>query len=282
MIIAKQITQLQKHLSRVKNTKQNIGFVPTMGALHSGHLALIAASVSRNNFTVCSIFVNPTQFNDKSDLQKYPVTIEKDILLLEKMSCGLLFLPSISEIYPDGEETVEKYDLGEIEHLLEGFHRPNHFQGVSQVVERLLRIVQPDELYMGQKDLQQTMIVKKMMTLKRINLPLITVATKREPSGLAMSSRNERLSADARSKAAVIYQMLLYARNNIHDADLETINAYAQRKILESGFSKIDYFSFHDAHNLQPVQEWDGRQKIVVLFAGFIDGVRLIDNLRLN
>lgn len=282
MIIIKTIKDLTNVLTEVRDQNHRIGFIPTMGALHGGHISLIKKSVDRNNFTVCSIFVNPTQFNDKNDFEKYPVTINADTNLLKENDCDLLFLPSVEEIYPEGMESAAKYELGFIETILEGRFRPGHFQGVCQVVERLLRIVKPHELFLGQKDLQQIIVLKKMIELKNLDVTIVIGETLREKSGLAASSRNARLSQEQRYQAGIIYKMLLFSKEHLHDMDFETINAYAQRNILEAGFEKIDYFSFHDAETLQPVELWDGQQKIAALFAGYIGGVRLIDNMFLN
>lgn len=282
MILTKTALILKKNLQKIRDNNGKIGFVPTMGALHHGHLSLIKKSVKRGNKTVCSIFVNPTQFNDKNDFNKYPVTIENDILLLEKNNCDVVFLPSVEEMYPDGTALNEPYDLGFVETILEGRFRPGHFQGVSQVVEQLLRMVEPDELFMGQKDLQQIMVVKKMMELKNINTELIIGETLREKSGLAASSRNARLTEEQKDKATIISKMLEYSKAHLHEMELEELSARAQRNILDAGFEKIDYFSFHDAETLEPVELWNGEQKLSALFAGYIGGVRLIDNMFMN
>src|SRR5690348_11900589 len=175
MIIFKKALALQNKLKQLKKSKEKIGFVPTMGALHDGHLALIEQSKSVDTTTVCSIFVNPTQFNDKKDFEKYPVTIENDIYLLEKSNTNILFLPSVDEIYPEGLATNFSYDLGFLETILEGFYRPGHFQGVCRVMDKLLNIVQPDDLFMGQKDYQQCMVIKRLIELNKISTQLHVV-----------------------------------------------------------------------------------------------------------
>ena len=195
MIIYKESAALNIKLQKIKSEDQKIGFVPTMGALHAGHISLINDSREMGNTTVCSIFVNPTQFNDQKDFEKYPVDIEKDIYLLEKAGTEILFLPSVKEMYPEGLTTLYQYDLGFLETILEGFYRPGHFQGVCRIVHKLLNIVQPHHLFMGQKDYQQCMVIKRLITDYSINTQLNIVATERENSGLAMSSRNLRLSA---------------------------------------------------------------------------------------
>src|SRR5690242_13565632 len=200
MILFKKVIDLRKWLDHQRQTENNIGFVPTMGALHSGHLSLIEASKKENSITVSSIFVNPTQFNDPTDFEKYPVTIEKDIDLLEGIGCDAIFLPSVEEIYPNGTKSVKHYELGYLEKILEGKFRPGHFQGVCMVVERLLEIVEPDKLYLGQKDFQQCMVIRKLISLmgKENTISLEISPTLREPDGLAMSSRNVRLNEEER------------------------------------------------------------------------------------
>src|SRR6476469_4861359 len=170
MTIFKRISDLSEHLNMLRSAQKTIGFVPTMGALHEGHLSLINTSKLKCDVTVCSIFVNPTQFNDPADFEKYPITIEKDIELLIRNGCDVLFLPSIVEMYPEGTSQTERYDLGELEDRLEGFYRPGHFQGVCRIVDKLLSAVQPDQLFMGQKDFQQCMVIKRLIELKHSNV----------------------------------------------------------------------------------------------------------------
>ncbi|HWB92540.1 MAG TPA: pantoate--beta-alanine ligase, partial [Puia sp.] len=198
MVIFKYAADLAGWLKKQRAAGQKINFVPTMGALHAGHISLITISKNRPSLTVCSIFVNPTQFNDPKDFQKYPITIDKDILLLEHAGADVLFLPGIGELYPAGLEDLEHYDLGPLESLLEGKYRPGHFQGVCQVMQRLLNIVRPDDLFMGSKDYQQCMVVQRLLTLMDLPTNLHRCPIVREPDGLAMSSRNVRLTPEQR------------------------------------------------------------------------------------
>ncbi len=253
-----------------------------MGALHEGHLSLIEHSNKNNNITIASIFVNPTQFNDPQDFTRYPVTLEKDIYLLEKAGCDILFLPSVQEIYPSGMQLTQPYDLGYLENLLEGKYRPGHFQGVCQVVHRLLELVQPTNLYLGQKDYQQCMVIRQLIHLTALPVQLQIVPTRREPSGLAMSSRNLRLTAQEKETAAVIYERLLTIQAGLQPGSLDNLVTAAKTALFTAGFEKIDYVSIADAASLLPVTEWDGQTKLVALVAAFIGGVRLIDNLTLN
>jgi pantoate--beta-alanine ligase len=256
-----------------------IGFVPTMGALHKGHLSLINKSKSAENLTVCSIFVNPTQFNNPDDFQKYPITIEEDIKLLEMNGCDILFLPSYSEIYPH-DFLAKNYELGLIETSLEGAYRPGHFQGVCMVVEILLRIVDCDTLYLGQKDLQQCLIIKKLLELENIHSKLVISETIREENGLAMSSRNKRLTHEEQKKAGVIFQALNYIKQNIQLATIDELKFNATNLLSQNGLEK-DYIEITNL-NLTPIQNWDGIEKIVALTAVTLNGVRLIDNMILN
>ncbi len=282
MIICKTIDSLHSVLFPAGQPKVSIGFVPTMGALHQGHLSLIGLSKQADTLTVCSIFVNPTQFNDPKDFEKYPVTIEQDILLLERAGCHVLFLPTVQEMYPNGTAPSLHYDLGYLETLLEGSHRPGHFQGVCQVVHRLLDIVQPTHFYLGQKDYQQCMVLKKLIELIGSPAVLTIGPTLREASGLAMSSRNMRLSEGDKQKATAIYEAHCFIKQHIQQGALLPLLQLAQKKILEAGFEKIDYVAIGNAATLQPVTNWDGKEQLVVLTAAFLNGVRLIDNMLLN
>lgn len=259
-----------------------MGFVPTMGALHSGHISLIEKSRATCDVTVSSIFVNPTQFNDPKDFEKYPVTIASDILLLENVRCDILFMPSVDEMYPTGTATTNHYDLGEIEFVLEGKFRPRHFQGVCQVVHRLLDIVHPDQLFMGQKDFQQCLVVKQLVRLINLPVKIIIADTFREPSGLAMSSRNLRLNEKQKQEAVAISKMLQYIKDNYTTSDFSQLEKYATDHLLASGFNRVDYVSIADAESLRPASAASKGQKLVALIAAFIGDVRLIDNIVLQ
>lgn len=279
MIVFKKIKDIKKYLEHQKISGLQIGLVPTMGALHQGHLSLIEMSKKSTEITVSSIFVNPTQFNDSMDFEKYPITIENDILLLEKAGCDVLFLPSAEEIYPDGTALTAAYDLGYLETILEGKFRPNHFQGVCQVVHRLLEIVHADRLFLGQKDYQQCLVVKKMIQLSGIQTKLKIGNTLRETSGLAMSSRNMRLSDFDKQKATAIYESLLFIQKNINTTPVFELKQQATTDLLNSGFEKVDYVEICDAITLQPIINNKKPTKKVAVIAAFLNGVRLIDNL---
>lgn len=283
MILFKKATDLHNHLEPQRKEGKKIAFIPTMGALHNGHISLLREASSANTVLISSIFVNPTQFNDPADYQKYPITIEADIRMLEESGCDILFLPSVKEIYPDGTDSPRHYDLGYIETVLEGKYRPGHFQGVCAVVHRLLDIVNPDELYLGQKDYQQCMVIKKLLELTGMDQSVhINISpTLREKDGLAMSSRNMRLDEESRKKAPLIYQSLNEIKKSYSPGDLTRIKDQAATFLLQNGF-KVDYIGIADAGNLHPVDTWDGKQKLVTLAAAFLKDVRLIDNILLN
>jgi pantoate--beta-alanine ligase len=281
MTILHQPSLLQDHLSQYRSQGKRIGFVPTMGALHQGHEALVKQSVASNDITVCSIFVNPTQFNDMSDYKKYPNRLENDIRILIGSGADILFLPPVEAIYPNGISQLEHYDIGYLETLLEGKYRPGHFQGVCQVMNRLIGFVEPDNLVMGQKDYQQCMVIKKLLALTNRNTELITSPTVREHDGLAMSSRNLRLSPEHRSMAPMIYQALGTAKQKLAPGDLQPLKRSITLVLQEAGF-KVDYFEIAHVQTLQLMEMWDGSTPLVALAAAYAGDVRLIDNLLLN
>lgn len=283
MILFKKTNDLIKHLDNQRILGKKIGFVPTMGALHEGHLSLVRLSKAATDLTICSIFVNPTQFNDPADFEKYPITTDKDIALLLTAGCDLLFLPAVSEMYPEGIMGKPEYDLGDMETLLEGKFRPGHFQGVCQVVHQLLAQVNPHDLFLGQKDYQQCMVIDRLMqqTGFKETVTLHICPTLRESDGLAMSSRNRRLNESDRIKAASIFRTLSYLKQQLHTGSLDALLQTASDQLEQEGF-RTDYLVVADAASLQPVSTWDGSQKLVALVATFLGGVRLIDNLPLN
>ena len=281
MIIFKQKALLVKKLHQLKNEGKSLGYVPTMGALHNGHLSLIHQSGTVADVTVCSIFVNPAQFNDKADFDRYPATPEQDILLLEKEKTDILFLPDVQEIYPDGFISNLSWSPNHLENILEGYYRPGHFRGVCMVMHRLLSIVGPEELFLGQKDYQQCIVVKSLIDHFYLPVHINIVPTQREPSGLAMSSRNMRLSAKGKLNASGIYKALHFIKEHISDLSVEELKHHAQEIITNAGFEKTDYVAICDAATLLPVTENSPSVKKVALAAAFLENVRLIDNLLL-
>jgi pantoate--beta-alanine ligase len=283
MITFKKVKDLQQHLDQYRQRNEDIGFVPTMGALHDGHLSLLKTSLKENKLSVCSIFVNPAQFNDPADFMKYPSTINDDIFKLETTDCDILFLPSVEEIYPDGFDLKQKYDLGYLETILEGEFRPGHFQGVCMAVERLLLIVQPDKLYLGQKDYQQCMIISRLIHLMgletKVKIRICPIL--RENDGLAMSSRNMRLNKEQRAKAPALYEALIFLKQNIRNGSLRDLKKQATDDLQKKGF-KADYVEIVNAETLKPINEWDARMNILGVVAASTDEVRLIDNMMIN
>ncbi|MGZ8552875.1 MAG: pantoate--beta-alanine ligase [Chitinophagaceae bacterium] len=283
MILLKKVTDLCNYLELQHKQGKKYGFIPTMGALHEGHISLMNNSKQADDLSISSIFVNPVQFNDPADFEKYPVTLEKDIALLEAAGCDIAFIPSVEEIYPYGTNLKFHYDLGFLETILEGQYRPGHFQGVCKVVHRLLEIVKPDNLYLGQKDYQQCLVIKKLIELVGMKdlIKLNISPTVRDAGGLAMSSRNMRLTKDEKIKATAIYQSLQFIKDEIKKGELATIKNLAVNSLVSKGL-RVDYIEIADADNLQIPEQWDGNQKLVALAAVYLNKVRLIDNLFLT
>lgn len=279
MLIVSTINALNDILINLKG--KSIGFVPTMGALHEGHLSLIQKSNQKADITICSIFVNPTQFNQQADFDQYPKTVDNDIRLLKNNNCSILFLPAINEVYPNGYNSLNTYNLGFIENLLEGKYRPRHFQGVCLVIEWFLKIIPADYLFLGQKDYQQCMVIKQLLNIIQLDKkPSIEIMpTLREQTGLAMSSRNSRLNHDERISATFMYKALFYIVENLKPGNEVECIEHASQLLLSNGFDKVDYITIADAKTLEIVHIWDGETHLVVLGAAFINDVRLIDNL---
>ena len=268
---------LQHYVAANLTSGIKTGFVPTMGALHAGHISLIETAKEENEFVYCSIFVNPTQFNNAVDLQKYPVTLEADIDLLEKTDCNLLFLPAVADMYPTGE-IKKHYELGNLENILEGFYRPGHFQGVCMIVDKLLSLMRANTLYLGSKDYQQCMVIKKMMVERYSTTQLRIGDTLREINGLAMSSRNMRLSAEEKEQAVGIIECLNFIRDHIRPGNLNDLKKEAVYFLKNKGF-KPDYAEIADAETLELINVWNGKTKAVALVAAYLGDVRLIDNI---
>lgn len=276
MNIFKTEKALSLHLNTQRKNGLSIGFVPTMGALHNGHLSLISAALQQHQEVVCSIFVNPTQFNNATDFEKYPITLEKDLNLLEETGCTTVFLPSVLEMYPPGYKAPH-YDLGYVETILEGKFRVGHFQGVCQVVDRFLEIVKPDMLYLGKKDFQQCKVLEKMVELRNHKVDLYFMPTLREESGLAMSSRNQRLSVEQKALSARLYEELNSIKENIQLIPTKELISRAIDNLSELGF-KVDYIEIVNETNMLPIEQWDG-EPAVILVAAYIGEIRLIDNI---
>lgn len=285
MKIFAQIDELKAFLKEENQTKL-IGFVPTMGALHEGHLKLVEKSIQENDLTVCSIFVNKIQFNNEEDFAKYPKTLEEDIQILENIGCNCLFAPDHPTIYPEGY-ILKEYNLGNIEHILEGLYRPGHFQGVCNVVNRLLDIVEPNRLYLGLKDYQQCKIIEKMTQLTSLEkkVELQFCETIRNENGLALSSRNKRLSINGLNKATALSKILHQAKESIliaeEEIDLTILIQESIQEILNRGFDSVDYFALVNEHFEIINSISNNNPSITILTAATIEGVRLIDNIKI-
>jgi pantoate--beta-alanine ligase len=276
MEIFTEIVALRAFLSSQKTSNKSIGFVPTMGALHAGHLTLIKASKQQNDLTVCSIFVNPTQFNNTTDLAKYPKTIEQDTHALRSVGCEVLFCPSKEDIYP--HPPVIRLSFGDLEHIMEGKFRPGHFSGVAQIVAKLLHIVEPDHAYFGQKDFQQLKIVETLVSELNFNVSIKSIPTQREHDGLAMSSRNMRLNQSQREQALIFYKSLLLAKKRLGEGvSFNKIQEEVSVFFESQPGVKLEYLEIADVANLtsKPRVTADA----VLLIAGYVGEVRLIDNL---
>lgn len=273
-----------KHASdllKLTENKHPIGFVPTMGALHQGHISLIKRSVSKSRLTICSIFVNPTQFNDPQDYLKYPKTLEQDILMLEQAGCDVLFLPEVNEMYPEGIHQIRQYDIGFLNTVLEGLHRPGHFNGVCAIVHKLLDSVQPDILFLGEKDFQQCLVIQQLIKLEALPVSVEICETTRHISGLAMSSRNQRLSESGRELASSIYKNLQDIRAQWRAHSFSVLREKVIDSLSKASF-ETEYLELADASNLEPLQEFDAGSSMVVLIATRLEGIRLIDNIRIQ
>lgn len=259
----------------------SIGFVPTMGALHQAHISLFLKAKQENDMVIGSIFVNPTQFNNLEDLQKYPRTEEEDIRILERNhAVDALFLPKTEDMYPNGSVSAE-YEFDGLELVMEGAFRPGHFQGVATIVEEFFKILHPTKAYFGEKDFQQLKIIEKTVAKKNIPVKICPVEIMREAHGLAMSSRNERLSTDARQAAKIIYEALLYAKKEFRHKEIPEIRAKIEKMFLaEEGF-ELEYFTIAEADTLQPTEFSFEDRKYRAFIAAYTENVRLIDNIDL-
>ncbi|MGJ1409779.1 pantoate--beta-alanine ligase [Sphingobacterium thalpophilum] len=279
MEIFKTKASLQAYLQKARSSHKKIALIPTMGALHEGHLSLLDYARPISDIRICSIFVNPTQFNDPKDLEKYPRPIENDIKLLESAGCDILFMPNVTEMYPDSNEQWH-LDLGELDRIWEGEKRPGHFQGVTQVVYKLFTLVQPDIACFGQKDFQQVMVIKRMIEIKHLPVQLAICPTVRDKNGLALSSRNMRLSEAGKTTALALSRALQYVKDHIKDqTDLKDIKAQALAILTSTPGITVEYFAICESSSLKEVDQIDFSKQHVVLVTAWVEGVRLIDNM---
>jgi pantoate--beta-alanine ligase len=274
--------ELQFELYKAKNQSKNIGFVPTMGALHKGHLSLLEQSLAENEITVLSIFVNPTQFNNADDLKKYPRTLEKDVELVKKLNKNILiYAPSVTDIY-EGNTISTSFDYDGLENQMEGKHRPGHFDGVGTIVKKLFEIVQPTNAYFGEKDFQQLQIVRKLVVKHKIRVNIIGCEIFREASGLAMSSRNERLSEDARKESKLIYKILLQAKNKFGSKSANEVVSFVEKEFKKNTNLTLEYFEIAAEDTLLTCKRKVKNKNYRGFIAVFIENIRLIDNISLK
>lgn len=278
MKIFKQISPLKAHLEAARLSGKSIGLVPTMGALHKGHLSLVQASQAQNQITVCSIFVNPAQFNNPSDLLKYPRTIEKDTEMLKEVRCDVLFCPETEEMYP--HQSMIKLDFDPLDKVMEGKFRPGHFSGVGLVVSKLFNIVEPDHAYFGQKDWQQFAIINQMVQDLSFDIALHSIPTLREPDGLALSSRNQRLTNEQRPHATVFYRALILAKHKLLEGEKpEAVQAAVKKMVENEPGVTFEYFELADSTNLNSIKNVEASNRPIMCIAGYVGEVRLIDNM---
>lgn len=279
MIIFKEKNKLTPYIKGLKNEGKTVGFIPTMGALHQGHLSLVKASMAKNDFTIVSIFVNPTQFNNAEDLEKYPRTEESDIELLTNVGCDFIYIPAVSDLYTPNED-AKKFDFGGLEHVMEGKFRPGHFDGVATIVSKLIHAVEPNRVYFGEKDFQQVRIVQEMVKQEALDVEIIPLQIHRAESGLAMSSRNARLTAENLANSPQIYKILQQAVEQKKQGKTPAqVQQFVEKEIAISPF-ELEYFEIADEINLQPIADFSegiAARGFLTIYAGEI---RLIDNIQ--
>jgi len=279
MKVFSKISETTSFLQEQRNIGKTIGFVPTMGALHEGHLALMQQAKEENDLLVVSVFVNPIQFNKSSDLEKYPRNLEQDKKLLERVKCDILFAPTVEEMYP--EPIIKEYDFGMLGKVMEGANRPGHFNGVAIVVKKLFDITIPNKAYFGEKDFQQLAIIKKLVAMEHLNLEIVPCPIVREFDGLAMSSRNERLTAQQRKNAPFIYKTLQQALKMTASKSVMEVKSWVENEFSSNDAFGLEYFEVGDAVDLQQVKDWKGTKNIMGFVVANMRNVRLIDNIRL-
>jgi pantoate--beta-alanine ligase len=281
MQVHKDVKSLKENISALKEKNLTIGFVPTMGALHEGHLSLIKCAKEKSDIVVVSIFVNPTQFNNSEDLENYPIALKDDIKLLEDEQCDILFCPETSEMYPEGNIT-KKYPLNGLDKSLEGEKRPGHFDGVCTIVHHLFDVLKPNKAFFGEKDFQQLAIIKQLVKILALEIDIVDCPTVRDADGLAKSSRNKLLSASERKKASLIYEILKKAKSLFPEKEIVDIKCMVENEINGCKEMTLDYVEIVNPENLKPLEKGNTLKKAHILIAAYLGNVRLIDNLPLN
>lgn len=283
MIICKTREEISAAVENIRKQNRSLGFIPTMGALHQGHISLVKKSVSENDCTAVSIFVNPTQFNNPNDLKTYPRTVEADIALLEKNGADIAFVPSVEAMYPEGLENVtESYDFGPIGQVMEGAARPGHFNGVGIVVHRLFELVPADRAYFGMKDFQQIAIIREMVRQRNINIEIIPCPIVREEDGMALSSRNTRLNPEQREQAVQISQTLFKAEKLAKTYSVAELKNFVISTVNAVPLLDVEYFEIVNGYTMQPISSWNEAEWVVGCITVNVGDVRLIDNITLK
>lgn len=277
MRVVKTISELKSLISGYKQENKTVGLVPTMGALHAGHKSLVDRARKENDIVVVSVFVNPTQFNNKQDLVTYPRTEERDCALLEAAGCDVVFMPAVEEVYPEPDN--RQFDLGAVAEVMEGAHRPGHFNGVAQIVSKLFSFVEPDRAYFGEKDFQQIAVIRKMVQLEGFKLQIVACPIKREDDGLALSSRNVRLTAEQRQLAPNIYRVLKESCNFAKSHTVAETEKFVIDSLNALPQMEVEYYSIVDALTMQPVSDWADADSITGCITVYCGEVRLIDNI---
>lgn len=277
MDLIKTTQGVRNKVTALRSEGKTIGLVPTMGALHEGHLSLVKKCIADNDVCIVSIFVNPTQFNNKEDLEKYPRNLERDCEYLKSVGVGVIFAPSVDEVYP--EPDTRQFDFGQLDKVMEGEHRPGHFNGVAQVVSRLFDIVKPDRAYFGEKDFQQLAIIREMVKQLKLDINIVPMPIVREVSGLALSSRNERLTATQKEVAVNISKVLAESKEWMKTSSVEEVIKAVTTTLDSFTELKVEYYEIVDGYTLQSVADWKDSDYIVGCIAIFCGEVRLIDNI---
>ncbi|MBP5722790.1 MAG: pantoate--beta-alanine ligase [Bacteroidales bacterium] len=283
MIVCTSREEISSAVEQIRKQGRSLGFIPTMGALHQGHISLVKKSIADNDCTAVSVFVNPTQFNNPNDLKTYPRTVDADIALLEATGADIAFIPSVETMYPEGLENVtESYDFGAIGAVMEGAVRPGHFNGVGIVVHRLFDLVKPDRAYFGMKDFQQIAIIREMVRQRNINIEIIPCPIVREADGLALSSRNTRLNEEQRKQAVQISHTLFKAAELTNKYSLPELKSFVINTVNSVPLLDVEYFEIVDGYTMQPVNSWNEATWIVGCITVNVGDVRLIDNITLK
>ncbi len=280
MLIFNKVNELIAHLETIRVINKKIGFVPTMGALHLGHISLVEKAKNENDIVVVSIFVNPTQFNNPEDLKNYPRTPEEDYRLLKENNADIIFSPLADEIYKPGSINKREVQFGKIAEVMEGVYRPGHFEGVVQIVSKLFEIVKPQKAYFGEKDFQQLAVIRLMVRDLEFPVEIIACQTVREKTGIAMSSRNLKLSKEGLKDAVEVYKALFYVKENWNHFQPVELKNKTITMIESSGKLKVEYVEIADEETLQPIQNWDDYKHIRCFAAVYCDKIRLIDNVQ--